>query len=74
MRGDLGKESKEYSYKRITKLLKFKNKRNFIYLQEEKHLKRKVNSSLGDLHHWHMPLVSLLGELTRPGPAVSQTS
>ena len=47
MRRDLGKESKEYSYRRITKLLKFKNKRNFMHLQKEKHIKRKVNSSLG---------------------------
>ena len=60
MRGDLGKESKEYSYRRITKLLKFRNKRNFMHLQEEKHLKRKVNSSLGNSHHWRMPLVALL--------------
>ena len=36
MRRDLGKESKEYSYRRITKLLTFKNKRNFMHLQEEK--------------------------------------
>ena len=57
MKGDLVKESKEYSYKRITKLLEFKNKRNFMHLQEEKHLKRKFNSSLGDSHHWRVPLV-----------------
>ena len=57
MRVDLGKESKEYCYRRTTKLLNFKNKRNFMHLREEKHIKNKVNSSLGDSHHWRMPLV-----------------
>ena len=63
MRGDLGKESKEYFYRRIAKSLTFKNKSNFMHLQKEKHSKKKVNSSLGDSHHWRMPLVTFTSRI-----------
>ena len=58
MGGDLGKESKEYSYRRITKFLISKIREISCTYKKKSHLQKKVNSLLGDSHHWRMPLVT----------------
>ena len=65
MRGDLGKESKEYSYKRISKLLISKIKEILCTHKKKSNLQKKVNSLLGDSHHWRMPLVVTNGDHVR---------